>query len=722
MRRKQSEPGSADGPTPESQAFFLPFLTFVLLSFLLYGNTLSNAFVHDDKPLVAENRLIREPGGLGRIFSSGYWTTGDQSVPELYRPVAVATLALNHFLGGANPIGYHLINILLHACVCALVYGLALELSAGTAVAWAGALLFAVHPVHTEAVAPVVGRTEILAAGFFLSALLLDRIAQRRTARRYRFLAGASLCYLAALFSKENAVAFPAVLLLTDLVLPSGGDYRQVLRRRSWEYGLYLSATVVYLGARYAVLGGIVRSITKPIDNPILAADSWTGFLTALIAAGKYVGLLLWPLHLSADYSRDQIPLATGLFDPRLLLSFLLLAAGVVGVVWGWRRSRWVAWSVLFYAVTMLPASNILIPIGTLFAERLVYLPSVGFCLLGGLAFAAIRGRQAAAASALLGVVLVFGSARTIARNRIWHDDGVFAVATAVDAPRSAKAQHNLGAYLQDHGDLAGAEKAYRRASELAPDWADTFSNRAGVLVRMGHSEEAISEYRRAIALRPDVIRFRVNLGYALYQDRKFEEAVSLYREALGAFGDSAPLWTNLGASLMALERFPEAVEAYRKAVGLEPSNPDYYLNLGQALAKTGEIDRSVAALRKGISFRPNAANLRSALGLVLLEKGDATQALAPLRAAARLDPGNAFHHYNLARACKEAGDVGTALAEYRSALRITPDAAPALRELGLLLARRGENREAGDLLRRAAALTPGGLDADARRVLERLP
>jgi len=721
MRQLESGAAKKGVARVRREVAFLPPLAFLFLSLLLYASSLHNEFVNDDKPLVAENRLIRDPGNLGRIFASEYWTTGEQSSHDLYRPLVVTTFALNYFLGGANPLGYHLVNLLLHAWVCWLVFRVGRILSGSEAVAWAGGLLFAVHPIHTEAVAPVVGRSEILAAGFFLWAFLLDRRSQLPDARRLPSLIGANACYLAALLSKENALIFPAVLVLTDLVFPLAGPLLRRLRRRAADYCLYLLSAVLYLGARAAALGAVARSAAKPLDNPLVAADLSTAFLTALITAGKYVGLLVWPLHLSADYSRDQIPLATGPTDPRLLGSLLALTAGVALAVWGWRRARMIVWAVGFYFLTILLVSNLFFLIGTIFGERLLYLPSVGFCLLLGAVFSGTRRRLPAAATVFLGLLLLAGSLRTVSRNRVWRDEASFVRDTALNAPRSAKAQHNLGAFLEDHGDLRGAESAYRRALKWDPDWAGTHSDLAGVLTHLGRSEEAIAEYHRAIALRPEVSRFQLNLGYALYQSHRFEEAVSLYREMLLKNRDSAPAYTNLGANLMALERYPEALEAYREAVRLEPSNPGYYMNLGQALARMGETERSLAALRKGVSLRPNAAELRAALGDVLLEAGKVEKAAAQFRIATQIEPGNPYYHYHLARASEVSGEIDTALAEYRFALKITPDAAPILRDLGLLLAGRGKRREAVELLRRAEALTPGGLDPAAKSLLNQL-
>ena len=654
MPKSQVKRRTAETAAPSRLSAIAPCVVLLAVTLLVYGNTLAGGFVHDDKPLVAENRLLRDPGNLPRIFTSGYWTTRDASVPELYRPLAVASFALNYLIAGPGPLSFHLVNLLLHAWVSWLVFRVGKELSGSSAAGWAAGLLFAVHPVHSEAVAPVVGRSELLSAGFALGALLLHRRAGASGSRRPLLVAGAAACYFASALSKENALILPAILLLLDAAFPVPPPARGERRRWLGAYSLYLFVALLYLALRVGVLGAVGRSDIRPLDNPLASASFVTARLTALITTGKYMGLLIYPAHLSADYSRDQIPLASGWTDPRLAGSLLALLAAAALVAWAWRRWRIVSFAILLYAVAILPVSNLLFPIGTIFGERLLYLPSVGFCLLVGALLDALLRRRRLSTCAVAGILLLTGSARTVARNRIWHDDATFAISTARDAPRSAKAQFNLGVFLEEHGDFRGAEMAYARSETLAPEWGDPPYNRGGVLLRLRRAEEAVTESRKAVELAPGQARYRINLGVALNLAGRHEEAVDLYEEMIRGGAGSADAWNNLGVNLMALRRYPEAAEAFRKALGF--------------------------------------------------------------------DPASASCHANLAQATEAAGDLAAAEAEYRAALGAAPDSPPLLRSLGLLLARRGNREEAALLLRRADALVPGGLDPEARSVLQSLP
>lgn len=616
-----------------------PLLIFLALSFTLFGNTLVNGFVHDDKPLVVENRLIRDVQGMTRIFSSGYWTTRDQSVPELYRPMTVLSLALNRLTLGPGPTGYHLVNVLLNGCVCWLVFLLAQALGGSRWVAWAAGLIFAVHPVHVEAVAPVVGRSELLAAAFGLLALLFHCRARAAGKTAMRPLLWAALCYLAAVLSKESAIVIPLLAGLTDLARPAelGSPSRSEARL---PYFLYAAVAGVYLLARVAVLGAVAASLIHPLDNPLVALDRASAVRTALVAGGRYLLLMAWPWKLSADYAGSAIHAARSWLDLPFLASLALLATLVGVAVMKWRRGRLAPYGVLFFAVAWLPISNLLFIIGTPLAERLLYLPSVGLAVAAAALLAMAHRACPRLTVAALALLLLAGSARTLARNRVWHDDASFAFATAANAPTSAKAQFNLGVFLEEHADPAGAVTAYARAAQLAPDWADAHFNLAGVLSRTSRMPESIQAYRRALDLRPNDSRIVLNLGYALYQARRHEEAVALYQELLKRHGDSPAVLNSLGANLFALEQTSEAIQAYRSAVSLAPEEIGYRLNLAHALESTGDSAGAVSEYRVVLSRNPENAMALRGLGMLLYRMGEPANALALLRQASERTPG----------------------------------------------------------------------------------
>jgi len=636
MGRTQRAPAGGK-PRRESAGFsrLLPLAAFLLVSLLLYGTTLANGFVHDDKPIVADNQLLRDPGNLSRIFGSGYWTTHESSVPELYRPLTILSLALNRLVLGERPIGFHLVNILLHGLVAWLLFRLALELGASRALAWTAGLLFAVHPVHVEAVAPAVGRSELLAAGFVLAALIAHRRGRVAAPGNLAFVL-ASLFFLAASLSKESAMAFPALAILTDAFLPAAP---RAWSERLFPYLLYLVAAAIFLAARVGVLGAVAASVIHPLDNPLVAMQRLTAWRTALAAAGPSAFLLIWPAKLSADYAGLRVPPVASWLDPALLLGAAVGIGLPLLALAFWRRGRLVPYGVLFHFLAWLPVSNLFFFIGTLMAERLLYLPSAGVCLAGAALLEAGRARWRIPCVGGLALLLLLGSVRTLQRNRVWHDDGTFAFATAQDAPTSAKAQFNLGVFLEEHSDPKAAAAAYTRAAQLAPSWADAQFNRAGALLKTGDASEAIAAYRRALDLQPGEARIVLNLGYALYRAQRHAEAVRLYEDFLKDHGESAAVQNSLGANLLALGRIPEAVASYRRAVALSADEVGYRLNLAQALEAAGDPEAAAAEYRGVVERDASQVAALRGLGMIAYRRGDAAQALEWLSKARGLSP-----------------------------------------------------------------------------------
>lgn len=466
-------------------------LAVVLLAALaVYWNSLAGAFVFDDTSLIAANPEIRDLGlaSLARIFGSHYWQTV-AGHGGLYRPLVMLSYACNYAAGGLNPWGYHLANILLHALNAALVLLIVQDLFQDRAFAFWSGLLFALHPIRTEAVAYVAGRAESLAALFFLLAwwyYLRRRIAL------------SAIAFLLAVLSKESAFTFLAAPLLTDW-----------LARRRPEPQRYLplaGAAVLALVARYVVLGGLAPLAISASSNPLVRAGAVTRLLTATCVFAKYLWLLLVPVPLSADYSFNQIPPVSNPANLCFAAGAAALAALAAAMVWSFRRAPALFFCGTFFAATFSLTSNFLRPIGTVMAERLLYLPSLGFTC--ALAYAIARGRQwprrreAVTAAAVL-LVLFYGG-RTVLRNADWKDHlSLFSSAAAV-SPDSSLVQANLAsALLYDRGDAAQAAEHALAAIRIEPGDPAAHMTLAEACRKLGQLERAAAAYAEVERLAP---------------------------------------------------------------------------------------------------------------------------------------------------------------------------------------------------------------------------
>jgi tetratricopeptide (TPR) repeat protein len=316
------------------------------------------------------------------------------------------------------------------------------------------------------------------------------------------------LFYLAAILSKESAILAPVLFYADDALLG-----RRSAPRRGTLVSGYTAALAFMLALRALALGAHqFAEATIPLDNPAAAAGTWPRVATAVWVQLDYALLCLAPRHLVSDYSFDAIPVARSFADPRVLAGFAFVAALLATGVWGWKRSRPIALSVLVWALFFLPSANLLIPTGTIMAERLAYLPSLGLCLaLGhlGAAFATRRGtmgatrvRRIGVATAAAAVVSGF-AARTWVRIPDWKSNLALSLADVATMPRSAKLQAGAGMFLAGAGRVAEAEEYLRRAIALYPEYAQMHYNLAVLLSRRGARDEAAEHLRRAIELAP---------------------------------------------------------------------------------------------------------------------------------------------------------------------------------------------------------------------------
>lgn len=691
---------------------------------------LAPGFIHDDHRIIEQNELIRSLARLPEILTHGYWSVGTADQPILYRPVTILSFALDEAIFGPGPLYHRLVNLALHALVSILVLRLGRRLLGNAAglpldAPLAAALVFAIHPIHTEVLGEVVGRAELLAAAGTLLSLLAflrsrdDMLAGLR--RRAAILSAAAVAAFGLGFlAKENAVAAPLLALLADRVIVRG--------RLAWRHHLAMAAMLAAcLAARAAALG----SLNPPgqihfIDNPLAFAPVFTGWLTALGVLARYALLLVLPVHQSIDYSFNAIPIVSRLVDPWALCGMGLIVALFTGLVLAWRRSPVVAFSLAFVGASLLPVANLLFPIGTIMAERLLYLPSVGVCLLAGAGLERCpRLGRPASGRVLLAVLAVLAllGGRSVLRLRDWRDDYTIFQSALRVVPDSVRALYNFGAACEDRGEDPEAEKVYRRAVAIWPDFADAHYNLAGVLGRRRVWDEAVAHYRDALRLQPGSVKYSVNLGRALNGLGRPAEAREVLLSALDLDPGSDEGLTNLGAAELALKEPAAAVRAYAEAARLDPANADYQRNLALAQVEAGDLPAAEASYRRGLALRPGDPDLLAGLGLASLQAGDLPAALEALQQAVRARPSNPIAHYQLGRALERAGRLDDAAAQYRESARVSPASPVPLRALGLLLVKTGDRAGAAQALERAAGLDPHGevMDDAARQALRAL-
>jgi hypothetical protein len=493
-------------------------LAVAVLAALAYANSLADGFVLDDTMAIVRNEVVAHPT-LGGVFARDFRGGVGGARTDAYRPLATASFALDRALGGGRPALFHATNLFLHALLCALLT-LALWSVEGLSrrAAVAAAALFAVHPLHTDAVTALVGRADLLGAGFALAAWWLHRRDARLNA------IAAPACLFLALCAKESSVVILPVMALVEL---RGGAAAP--RARPWRWLAYGAVVAAWLLLRAHAIGGWhAPAVTSA--NPLGGASLWTRERTALALFARALGLLVWPAALVPDYGRAVVvPLAH--VTAASLAGGLALAALAALVVLAWRRRAPWSDATLLLVVPGLFAVNAIVPLPGSFAERWWYLPSLGACVLAAAALDLAAARARPWLPALLFAMVVGALAlRTVARNRDWRDNPTLFAACVATAPASALCQYSLGVEYDARARDGDALQCYERAAALDPDWAEPHAAAATLHARAGRLDEAAAAFaamQRAggasHAARLNYVRFLLRTGRRAEAERELE-------------------------------------------------------------------------------------------------------------------------------------------------------------------------------------------------------
>jgi Flp pilus assembly protein TadD len=559
--RESAGCGAATADEPSSTAPSLTKLRLKVglllgLTFLVYANSLFNGFTMDDELYILRNpqvtqhslRLLLQPNAASNVF----------------RPVTFATFAMNWIARGYQPFGYHLINLFLHASVVVLLFFVLRQVLAGLAhrefISFAAAMLFAVHAVHTEAVSSIVGRSELLAAGFLLAAWLFHLQARHILTL---------LSFALALLSKESAFGL--------LPLALAGDYAQG-KMKSWtRYAGIAVLTLVYVGALWKVQGGHFGAASVSVlDNPLTSLPAHLRVFNAVRIAWKYVGLMIFPATLSCDYSYNQITLYSGLGH---LLFPLLAAAGAIAV-WVrtiWNRNAGLVVAGAIYLAGFAATSNILTRTGTIFGERLAYVPSAGFCLLAALVLAWLAGHHRTLALAALAIAVAALGARTIVRNRDWRDNASLYIAAANAVPNSAKMRAFRGIVYLGRNELDRSRSDLQAALKINPEYPDAVEAMGLLESRTGDQRAALDYLQQALQMSArsdfDYDYRAANLAALQIRMGKLDDAMKLLNRRIEESPGYSRLWSNRAALRLTLGQLAGAREDARTALRLDPNN-----------------------------------------------------------------------------------------------------------------------------------------------------
>ena len=553
-------------------------LVCALLAMLVHANALGNQFAYDDDHILTANAAIQDVANLPGLMLEPYWLGDYSKQLGLWRPATILSLGVQWALWEDRAMPYHMVNVLAHGVATALVVLLIAAL-ATVPIALLGGLVFAVHPVHVEAVSNIVGLAEVQAAVFFLAACLIHIRAGPALAQDRPYGAGrlgvVTALYLAAFLTKESAVTLPGVLVLLDAARErlGVGEVRGYARRRWPLYAVLAVAAAGVLAVRFAVLGSVARPL-GPLGADLLQQGVpriWTvaGIWT------HYVRLMVFPLDLSSDYSPNVVPIELGW--SALSLAGLTLGLVFLALAWlTWRdrdlsrgstSARLIGFGVLWFIITISPVSNVFFLAGVLLAERTLYLPSVGAVAVAGWVLFRLLQDRPRAGWSVVGLVVVLMGARTWERTPTWRSTGTVFETMLQDYPQSGRSQWVLGDLFFLQGRVPEALRAYRAAIGILGGHYQLITEIGKKLI--GAQKHRAARFVLLHAWREEP-EWGVAPGYlaiSYFQEGEWAEAARHARVSLAADGDNATISHILAGALAEEGRFAEAIPWRENAI-----------------------------------------------------------------------------------------------------------------------------------------------------------
>jgi tetratricopeptide (TPR) repeat protein len=676
----------------------------VFAAAIAYHNSFSGPFMADDILSIAENSTIRHFGGvLSPPSSAGVGG----------RPLLNLTFALNYYFGGLNVWGYHAVNLLIHMLAALTLFGIVRRTllrptlserfgPSALPLAFAVAVIWALHPLQTEAVTFISQRAESLMGLFYLLTLYCfirgvesrqfcgspstgpEPSAPREGAGRKRHPGAGSewqvlsvaACFLGAL-TKEIIMTAPVMVLLYDRTFVAG-SFREAWRMRRPYY--------LGLAGAWVLLAGLMMDLNQRAVGFNGSVTAWRYALTSCRSIVCYLGLALWPHPLVFDYGTDAIVVRRAAeIAPYAIVLFGLLAGAALSL-WRWPA---VGFAAAWFFVILAPASSV-VPVALQpMAEYRMYLPLAAIVALAVLGLHRSMGPLSRLVFAAAAVGLGWLS---IVRNNDYRSELVIWADTVAKCPNNERAQNNLARVLANApGGLPAAAFHYEAALRIKPNDADVHNNLGAALLGIpGRLPEAVSHFEEALRIRPDFAGAHNNLGNAwLKTPGRVLDAMAEYKTALRIDPTYAGAHINLGNALLQIPgRAPEAMAEYRRALQINPNLADAHYDLGCVLAQIkGRVPEAIAEFQAALQVDPGHAAAHYNLGCALLLFPEcAAQAIAEFEAALRSKPDFTDARINLGYAWLQIpGHTTEARANFAAALRARPDLAEVRQELDRL-------------------------------------
>ncbi|CAG9860211.1 unnamed protein product [Phyllotreta striolata] len=579
-----------------------------------YLNGLNGDFVHDDIPAVTLNKDVLAVNPLGHVFKNDFWGTpmADLYSHKSYRPFTILTFRANYLIFGLKPAWFHLTNVLLHGIACFLFTRVCLCVARlKPPFAAAAGLLFATHPVHTEAVTGIVGRADVLACVFFLLSLLAYH-GRDGICHIWISIISGGLSMLA----KETGITVFIINLAYDFFL-HWHDLKKAMGEMKWNQetlqfankaAKILTSLGILLTLRLAILQGSLPKFSQQ-DNPAAFHPSvYVRFLTFGYLAAFNMWLLLCPATLSHDWQMGSIPLVTSIYDPRNLVTAFFLGLTLLLAIrslaeFETQKHTPMVLGLLLLVLPFLPATNLLVTVGFVVAERVLYIPSLGSILLivygvQLLWYRCYLHRQTIASMVML--LLVTGCLRTVIRNRDWKSRESLLRAGLMTLPYNAKMHYNYANFLRDSARPELAKDHYLKALKLWPTYASAHNNLGTLL---NDRQEAEEHFLLAIRYSIEHINAHYNLGRLYRKSNRSTESERMLRKCILLDPRFTPAYMELAKLRGPNDK--NVNQLLKQAVDLNPTDPYFTTNFAHWLVRKGSYQEALKHYWKSLQISP---------------------------------------------------------------------------------------------------------------------
>lgn len=583
-------------------------LLIFAMAFILYANTLGHQYALDDDLITRGNRYVQEGfKGLPSIFSKGFLHGFNGSNDQSYRPIVLANMAIEVGIFGNNPGVHHFFNVLFFALCCCCIYWMMTLFfqQRQSLIPLLTALLFAAHPIHTEVVANIKSRDELLCLLFMLLAII--SLFKHIQSNKKAWLPISICCFLIAVMAKEIGLALLAIIPVA-LYLFSEKSIKSI----GGIGAIFGGATILYFILRMMVMDTITFDQEMDlINNSLVGAESTSSRIASTIAIlGKYIGKLVFPHPLSFDYSYNQIP-NVGFGHWSVWIAILLYLALFLGAIYSLLKKQLPSLAIVWFVSTLFLVSNVPTMVGASFAERFMFSPSLGFCML--VAFGSwqlmqkLGAKQVVRNSLLLcSLLLVIYSAKTIQRNAAWKNNVSLFETDIQTATNSARAHNHLASAYRIQAEsnpkmiptkrkqlLDKAIVHYQKALAIYSNYVEAGYNLGICYQQLGMIDKARKAYEDVIVYAPENDKALVNLGGIYYQQNQPLKALETFETVTKINPQSASAFANIGAVHYTLNNIPKAIANYTRALEIDPNNRNANLNMSRIYQSKGDQEKA---------------------------------------------------------------------------------------------------------------------------------